>query len=397
MAPSSSASRTRSEISLELEQVGGAPEVERERALGERAELALEGADVGVVDVPVGHVGHLVADRLVRSWSATSATARTSGPRAANSVTISSSPTAWPSATPASTSPTALPRAGRGDHRRTAPRPGPLPSAPSGPAPSRSGGRHLSARAPGMVASQAFGVGGVEHREAHRLGQPAVGIEGELGVEGQPGGQREPGRFGGVPQHAEGRPGPLGVDVVGGDRRDAAPVVDPGGDAAGPGRRRGWAAPADGSPAGGPAGPRRWSTGTRRSGTAGRGAWTCPAWAGSSGRSPPARGRGGRWLAAIASSASRRSARDSPMPTSRPVVKGIRAAPGGLQGGQPPGRGLVGRRAVGGQIGVERLDHHPLAGRDRRSRARSSASRAPALAWGSRPVSSSTARQAATR
>ena len=63
MAPAASASRTRSVISLELEQVGRPPEVERERALGEGAEPALEGADVGVVDVAVGHEGDLVAHR----------------------------------------------------------------------------------------------------------------------------------------------------------------------------------------------------------------------------------------------------------------------------------------------------------------------------------------------
>ncbi len=38
--------------------------------------------------------------------------------------------------------------------------------------------------------------------------------------------------------------------------------------------------------------------------------------------------------------------------------------PGGFEGAEPPGRGLVGRGAVGGQVRVERLDHHPLAGRD---------------------------------
>ena len=86
-------------------------------------------------------------------------------------------------------------------------------------------------------------------------------------------------------------------------------------------------APGGGCPAAAPAGPRRWSTGTRRSGTARPGASRCPAWAGSSGRSPPARGRGADGWRAMASSASRRSARLSPMPTSRPVVKGTRATP----------------------------------------------------------------------
>ena len=63
-ARASSASRTRSVMSDELEEIGRAPEVEREGALGEGAEAALEGADVGVVDVAVGHPGDDVAHGL---------------------------------------------------------------------------------------------------------------------------------------------------------------------------------------------------------------------------------------------------------------------------------------------------------------------------------------------
>ncbi len=37
---------------------------------------------------------------------------------------------------------------------------------------------------------------------------------------------------------------------------------------------------------------------------------------------------------------------------------------GGIERGQPAGRRLVRGRPVRGQIGVDRLDHHPLAGRD---------------------------------
>ncbi len=47
----------------DLEQVGAATKVQRQRPLGERAELALERADVGVVDVPVDHEGDHIADR----------------------------------------------------------------------------------------------------------------------------------------------------------------------------------------------------------------------------------------------------------------------------------------------------------------------------------------------
>ena len=49
---------------VELEQVGGAPQVQRQRALGERAEAALERAHVRVVDVAVADEGHRVAHRL---------------------------------------------------------------------------------------------------------------------------------------------------------------------------------------------------------------------------------------------------------------------------------------------------------------------------------------------
>ena len=46
-----------------------------------------------------------------------------------------------------------------------------------------------------IVARQAVGVGAVEHREPHRLVQPAGGGDGELGVDREPRGQLEAGRF----------------------------------------------------------------------------------------------------------------------------------------------------------------------------------------------------------
>ena len=72
-----------------------------------------------------------------------------------------------------------------------------------------------------------------------------------------------------------------------------------------------------------------------------------------------------RWLAAIASSASTRSARDSPMPTRIPVVNGMPTSPAASSVAKPPGRGLVGRPPVAVEAGVERLDHHPLRRRHR--------------------------------
>src|ERR1035437_1670740 len=48
----------------ELQQIGVASQVEGQRALGERAELAFEGAYVGVVDVAIEDERHFVADDL---------------------------------------------------------------------------------------------------------------------------------------------------------------------------------------------------------------------------------------------------------------------------------------------------------------------------------------------
>ena len=81
---------------VEREEVRRAPQVERQRALREAAEPALERAHVGVVDVAVATNVTTSPTVVRRSSSATSATAATSGPRAPNSVTISSSPTSWP-------------------------------------------------------------------------------------------------------------------------------------------------------------------------------------------------------------------------------------------------------------------------------------------------------------
>jgi hypothetical protein len=49
---------------VQRQQVGVAAQVERERTLGEGAEPALEGADVGVVDVAVDDEGDVVADEV---------------------------------------------------------------------------------------------------------------------------------------------------------------------------------------------------------------------------------------------------------------------------------------------------------------------------------------------
>ena len=64
VAPRSAASTARCGDVVQGQQVRLAAQVQRQRALGEPAERALEGAHVGVVDVAVDHVGDGVPDRL---------------------------------------------------------------------------------------------------------------------------------------------------------------------------------------------------------------------------------------------------------------------------------------------------------------------------------------------
>ena len=103
--------------------------------------------------------------------------------------------------------------------------------------------------------------------------------------------------------------------------------------------------------------------------------WTCPwrRWAVGDGRQGVAPGR----------PATRRC------PPGRPVVKGMASAPGGLQGGQPPRRGLV-RAPRGDRPGRGRATRASSPGWRTRAAGRPGRrrSRAPALAWGRRPVSS---------
>ncbi len=226
---------------VERQQVRRAAQVERQRALGEPAEPALERADVGVVDVAVADVGDRRRRRpRWRSSSASAATAATSGPRAANRVTISSSPTSWPARTPASTSATAPPAPGRvaGDEawaarrRRRSTRPW-------------SGGRRARPRrrcrrraSPGCRSGNtAPGSSRPSPSASARstTGKRSAGSSQRSGVARRTrgrsvsrGASAKPARLGDLAQPVERRPGPLGVDVVGGDRRDAAPVVDAG-------------------------------------------------------------------------------------------------------------------------------------------------------------------------
>ena len=103
-----------------------------------------------------------------------------------------------------------------------------------------------------------------------------------------------------------------------------------------------------------------------------------------------------RWDSAMASSASTRSARVSPMPTRMPVVNGMASSPAASR---------VASRRSGVLSGDPRWQSRsasvssiiPCEGAALRSRASSSGYSAPALAWGSSPVFSATSRAAWAR
>ena len=115
--------------------------------------------------------------------------------------------------------------------------------------------RRRSGRAPGTA------VAGSSQRSGSR---------GELGVDRQPRRQHAArGPRSTCAQRVDGGPRALGVDVVGGDRRDAAPVVDPRVEQDAERRRRGSAAPGRARRPAGSAGPARSPAGSPRAGTAG--------------------------------------------------------------------------------------------------------------------------------
>ena len=219
------------------EQVRVAAQVERQRTLREGAEPALERADVRVVDVAVADEGDGVADDVAPELVGDLGDAlRRRRPRAPSSVTSSSTPASSPASTPSSTSPTA-----------TAPRAGQAAGTVMEQHPRR--GR-VAARGPrSPVAAEVLGVGRRRHRGADVGVEPLVAVLHVLGVDRQARREHEARGLGGVAQAFERGPRSLGVDVVGRDRRDAAPVVDAGRERARRGRRTGSAGPGGASPA----------------------------------------------------------------------------------------------------------------------------------------------------
>ena len=282
---------------LHLDEVRLAPQVERERALRERAELALERADVRVVDVAVADERDLVADDVAAELVGDLGdlhdlrTARAEQRRRSRRCR----PLA-PRARPSSTSPTATARAtARGAGSRCG-----RVEVVATRATTRCRGRGLRGRTRRAPAVRTSGC-------SHSSGRCT-----NSGYTVRRGREHEAGRLGRVAQAVERGPRPFGVHVVDRDRRDAAPVVDARRRATARGRRSGSAAPGGARRRAGSCGRPRSTRGTRRSGTGRRGASRCRAWAGSSARSPLARAR-----ARDARSRSRRARRCVPRASRR--------------------------------------------------------------------------------
>ena len=201
---------------VEAEQVGVAAQVERQRPLRERAELALERADVRVVDVAVAHERDGVADRFraqavgdVRDPGEVGAARAEQGDDLFDVDLLAGEHTVEHFADRGARAcgPSGGERRGHQARRRD-----------------------VAAGAPVVVAGETFGVGGALHREAHVGVQPPLGFAHVLGVDGEARRERLADGLGRVAERVERGPRALGVHVVGRDRRDAAPVVDAGAD-----------------------------------------------------------------------------------------------------------------------------------------------------------------------
>ena len=196
-------------------------EVERQRTLRERAELALERADVRVVDVAVAHEGHDVADDLAPQLVGHLGDPRDLGPACAEQGDDLVEPDLL-----------------AGEHARRAPHRPRLPARCRRRRREQRRRIHVAAREP----SGRRGRGPrCRRRRAPRCARPGAsqrsGSRDVLRVDGQPRGEHLARGLGRGAQPLELGPRPFRVHVVGGDGRDAAPVVDAGGERARRGRR----------------------------------------------------------------------------------------------------------------------------------------------------------------
>ncbi len=341
-----------------------------ELALRERAEAAAEIADVRVVDVPGDDVRDVVAVDLaaqVVGGRADGGCRATAGREHRDQVGLAELGAA-------------LDAAERAQQRRRSPR----------------RDRHCCAGRPGVLAGKAERVRATQGRGDDAVVEPPARIAHVLGVDREPGRELEPGRLGRPLERGDGRPGRLGVDVVDGDGRDRRPSRRCRPRADGRSRRSGSAAPgcASGSPA--RAGRQRRSRGPRPApardarpcfvpGFA-RKFWTITSW------TWPWRSCRSR----IASRASSRSARVSPIPIRIPLVNGTPASPAAaIVASRTSGR-LSGEPKCGppraASAGAEPSSISPCETLTARSASTSSRLMTPAFTCGSRPVSSSTSR-----
>ena len=214
VAPHSTASTTPLDL-LDVEQIGIAAQVERERPLRERAEATLERADIRVVDVAVPHEGDGIADRLDSELVGDRGDMEEVGPaRAEERHDLVDAHF--------------FSREGALEHladRR---------ARASGPAGRQCHGEklrrmHVAAGRPLVIARETFEIRCALHREANVGVEPLLGSAHVLGVDGEARGEGLARRLGGRAQDIQRGPRALRVHVIGGDRGDAAPVVDAGG------------------------------------------------------------------------------------------------------------------------------------------------------------------------
>jgi hypothetical protein len=194
--------------------VGAAAQVLRQLALGEGAELALEIADIGVVDVAVDdeadgvavHRGAHAVGGLHHGAEVVAA-----GGEQPHHVGFAE----------------ILAGCGAVENRRYV---GGHPLRRGADRASTSAGGSICARAPGVGARHAFGIHQLEHPLVQTGIDPAVELAHEARVDGQALEQVLAGSGGFPGQLVQVRPRRFRIDEVRGQRRHAAPVVDAGGD-----------------------------------------------------------------------------------------------------------------------------------------------------------------------
>ena len=226
-------------------------------SLGERAEPAADVADVGDVDVPVDHVGDVVADGVTThgvgergdrvevgavaadqgevlgvgepggvGLGPTERDGHVAGAQQRRCLGVASLPHRVPVAVDVVEVAAAPGRPPVGVDRGVQVRAAGGDQAAVGLLPDHRTGERTLGGQPGRGVHQRCDVAAQPHVQPAR--RPAERGPGVAGVDGQPLGEAEPGRTGRGLQVVQVRPRPLGVDVVGGDRGHPAPVVDAG-------------------------------------------------------------------------------------------------------------------------------------------------------------------------